>query len=163
MQPLVLPSCYIHVFTVEHSLKSILHYIFFILFHFNSLFNPEKQPLQLLVHRITPPDAEFLNVIGTKVVSSQSKFTVTNSQITTACPVCLTMGANKVKNRAARKIIICTGLTRAAKAGHKSIVLARQAQQNSQGRTPVICIPRVPICRSFNSQQGPPLSGLSGC
>jgi hypothetical protein len=32
---------------------------------------------------------------------------------------------------------------------------------NQQGRTPFICTPRVPICFSFNSRQGSPLSGLS--
>ncbi len=70
--------------------------------------------------------------------------------ITTACPGYGQWGL----------IIICTGLTGAAKTGQKSIVLARQAQRNNQGRTSVICIPRVPICRSFNSQQVPPLSVL---
>jgi hypothetical protein len=52
--------------------------------------------------------------------------------------------------------LFCTRLTRAAKAGQKSIVLARQAQQTTQGRTPFICTLRVPVCLGFNSQQGPP-------
>ncbi len=58
--------------------------------------------------------------------------------------------------------IVCTGLTRAANAGQKSLVLAQRAQRTNQGRTPFICTPWVPICLSFNSRQGPPLSGLSG-
>ncbi len=62
-----------------------------------------------------------------------------------------------------RKKICFTGPTRAAKAGQKSLVQARRAQRTYQGRTTVICTPWVPICLSFNSQQGPPLSGLSGC
>ncbi len=45
----------------------------------------------------------------------------------------------KVKKCAARKMIFCTGLTRAAKAGQKSIVPVRQAQRTNQGRAPVIC------------------------
>ncbi len=55
---------------------------------------------------------------------------------------------------AVRKIIFCTGLTRATKPGQKSIVLA-------QGRTPFLCSLRFPICLSFNSQQCHPLSGIS--
>jgi hypothetical protein len=50
--------------------------------------------------------------------------------------------------------IFCTGPTRAAKAVQN--LPARRAQ-----RTPFICTPWVPICLSFNSQQGPPLSSLS--
>ncbi len=58
--------------------------------------------------------------------------------------------------------IVCTGPARAAKAGQKSLVLTRQAQQTNQGRTPFICCTLwVPIHLSFNSQQGPPLSSLS--
>ncbi len=41
-----------------------------------------------------------------------------------------------------RKTIFCTGLTRAAKAGQKSIVKARRIQRINQGRTPFIC----PLC-----------------
>ncbi len=41
----------------------------------------------------------------------------------TARPGCWAMGTNKD-----RKIIFCTGLTRAAKAGQKSIVAARRVQ-----------------------------------
>ncbi len=72
------------------------------------------------------------------------------------------MWTNKVKKCAVRKIIFCSGLTRAAKAGQKSIVPARQTQRTNQGRIPYICTPRVPIHLSFNSQQGQPLSNLSG-
>ncbi len=56
--------------------------------------------------------------------------------------------------------VYCTGLTRAAKAGQISILQAQRAQRTNQGRGPFTL--RVPICLSFNSQQGPPLSGLSG-
>jgi hypothetical protein len=41
-----------------------------------------------------------------------------------ACPGCLAMETNKVKKCAVRKIMFCTGLTRADKAGQKSIVPA---------------------------------------
>jgi hypothetical protein len=51
--------------------------------------------------------------------------------------------------------------TRAAKAEQKPLVLAKQAQQTNQGRTPFICTLRVPIHLSFNCQQGPPLFSLS--
>ncbi len=53
-------------------------------------------------------------------------------------------------------------LTREAKAGQKSIVPARLGQRVNQGWAPFICTPWVPIHFSFNSQQGPPLSSLSG-
>jgi hypothetical protein len=42
----------------------------------------------------------------------------------------------------------------------KSLVPARQAQRTNQERTPFVCTLWVPIHTSFNSQQGPPLSGL---
>jgi hypothetical protein len=41
-----------------------------------------------------------------------------------------------VKKFTVRKTIFCVGLTRAAKAGQKSLVPARQAQRNNQVRTP---------------------------
>ncbi len=56
---------------------------------------------------------------------------------------------------------ICSGLTKAAKAGQKSLVPAQRAQRAKQGRTPFICTTWVPISLSFNSQQGPALSSLS--
>ncbi len=55
----------------------------------------------------------------------------------TACTGCLAMGINKVKKCFCEKIIFCTGLTRAAKAGQKSIITA-QAQRTNQGWTPFI-------------------------
>jgi hypothetical protein len=59
--------------------------------------------------------------------------------------------------------IFCTGTTWAAKAGQRSLfVLAWQAQRTNQRRTLFLCTLGVPICPSFNSQQGPPLSSLSG-
>ena len=81
----------------------------------------------------------------------------------TACPVCWAMGMNEVKQCMARKKIFCTRLIRAAKAGQKCLVLKRKAQRTYQVRTPLICTPLVPICLSFNSQQGPRLSSLSVC
>jgi hypothetical protein len=57
---------------------------------------------------------------------------------------------------AVRKKTFCTRLTRAAKAGQTSLVHTRRAQRTNRGRTPYICTPWVPICLSFNSQQGPP-------
>ncbi len=60
------------------------------------------------------------------------------------------------------KIIFCSGLTNAAKAGQNSFVPARQAQRTSQRKTPFMCTQRVPICLSINSHQGPPLSDISG-
>ncbi len=60
-----------------------------------------------------------------------------------------------------RKKIFCIGPTRAATAGQKSLVPARQAQQTNQGRTHFIFIHWVPIYLSFNSQQGSPLSRIS--
>ncbi len=58
--------------------------------------------------------------------------------------------------------IFCTGPTSAAKAKQKSLVRTRQGQRTNQGKTPIDCILWVPIHPSFNSQQGPPLSSLSG-
>ncbi len=47
------------------------------------------------------------------------------------CPPSWAMRANKVKKCMVRITIFCTGLTRAAKAGPKSIVPARRAQQTN--------------------------------
>ncbi len=58
--------------------------------------------------------------------------------------------------------IFCTVPTRAAKQEQKSLVPLYQAEQTKQGRTPVICTLWVPIHRSCNGRQGPPLSSLSG-
>jgi hypothetical protein len=52
--------------------------------------------------------------------------------------------------------------TRAAKAEQKSFVPAPKDQQTNKGRTPFICTHWVSIHLSFNSQQVPPLSSLSG-
>ncbi len=59
---------------------------------------------------------------------------------TSACPGCWAMGTNK--NCAMRKIIFCTGLTRAAKARQKSscIVPARRVQRTKQGWIPLFSI-----------------------
>jgi hypothetical protein len=59
--------------------------------------------------------------------------------------------------------IFCTGPTRAAKAEQKSLVLARQSQRTSQGRTHFISILWIPIHLGFHSQQGLPLYSLSVC
>ncbi len=67
-------------------------------------------------------------------------------------------GTNELKQWPVRKKIFCTGPTRGAKAGQKSLVPARQAQRNNQGRTPFIFV----LFESPYSQQGPTLSSLSG-
>ncbi len=57
---------------------------------------------------------------------------------TTSCPGFWAMGTNKVIKFALRKIIPIlygTGLTRAAKAGQKSLVPARRVQRTNEGRT----------------------------
>ncbi len=58
--------------------------------------------------------------------------------------------------------IFCTGPTRAAKAEQKSLVPTGPAERINQERAPFICTLSVPFSLSFNSQQGPPLSSLSG-
>jgi hypothetical protein len=60
-----------------------------------------------------------------------------------------------------RKTFFGTGPTRAEKAGQKSLVLEWRGTTN-QGRTHFICTLWIPICLSFNSPQGRPLSVLSG-
>jgi hypothetical protein len=60
------------------------------------------------------------------------------------------------------KKIFWTGPNRAAKAGQKSLVLARKTQRTNHRRTPFKCTLWVPICLSFNRRQGPPLSSISG-
>jgi hypothetical protein len=60
---------------------------------------------------------------------------------TPACSGCWAKGINKVKKCAVRKIIFCPGLTRAAKVGQKSFVLARRVQRTNQERTCFICTP----------------------
>jgi hypothetical protein len=47
--------------------------------------------------------------------------------------------------------------TDSKKEGQKSLVPAWRAQWTNQGRTPSICTHWVPVCLSFNSQQGPTL------
>jgi hypothetical protein len=67
----------------------------------------------------------------------------------------------KVKKYALRKIIFCTGLTRAAKAGQKSIVLSRRAQGTNQEPFHLYSLsPHSP--QSQESAGGPHLSILSG-
>ncbi len=67
-------------------------------------------------------------------------------------------GLIKWKKRAVRKIIFCTGLIREAKAGAKSLVPERRAQQanHSSGLLSYVLKESPP---QFNSQQGPPLLG----
>jgi hypothetical protein len=55
-----------------------------------------------------------------------------------------------------RQILFCTGSTRAAKAG-QNLLYRHGGPTNQQEKTPFICTPRVPICLSFNIEQGPPL------
>jgi hypothetical protein len=51
-------------------------------------------------------------------------------------------------------VLFWTGLTRAAKAGQKSLVPSWRAQQTNQGRTPLICTLWVPICLSSTVSRG---------
>ncbi len=83
---------------------------------------------------------------------------------TTACPACWVIGT-KVKWNSVwwGKKIFCTGPTRPAKAGPKSLEPSRQAKRTNQEMTDFICTPWVPICLSFNSQHGPPLSIVFLC
>jgi hypothetical protein len=58
--------------------------------------------------------------------------------------------------------IFCAGPTRTANAGYKNLLHWHpRTQRTNQGRTLFICTLWVPICLSFNSQQGPSLSSLS--
>ncbi len=70
--------------------------------------------------------------------------------IKAAGPGCWAMGANKAKKCAVRKIILCTGLTIAAKAGQISFVPARRVQQTNQGRASFIWTFWVTFHLSFN-------------
>ncbi len=58
------------------------------------------------------------------------------------------------------KRIFCSGLTRAAKAEQNPFELARQLNEPTKDGPLFICSLWVPICPSFISQQGPPLSSL---
>ncbi len=70
----------------------------------------------------------------------------------TGDPGCWAMGTNTVNYvRWAKYVIFCTGLTRVAKEGLKSIVSARRTQWTNQGRTPVICTPGVPPFASVST------------
>ncbi len=82
---------------------------------------------------------------------------------TTACPVCWAMGDKRTETvyGEVKKYFVCWP-TRAATAEQIYLVPTRPAQRNNQGRTPFISTLWVPICLSFNSQQGPPLFSLSG-
>ncbi len=63
-----------------------------------------------------------------------------------------------------RKKIFLTMLTRAAKAGQKSLVPARHTQRTNQGRTPFHLYYLRPHSPQFQqSSQRPPLSSLSDC
>jgi hypothetical protein len=88
-------------------------------------------------------------------VLSRDSETSDPARLPSACPCCWAMGINKVKKCAVRKIIFCTGLTRAAKAGQKYIVPAQRAQRANKGNTPQ----RVPICLTV-SRGNPPLVSL---
>ncbi len=57
----------------------------------------------------------------------------------TSCLACWAMRTNKLKQCTVRGKICCTGLTRAAKAGQKSLVPARRAQRTNQERNPFLC------------------------
>ncbi len=94
-----------------------------------------------------------------ELCTSQGHLLIDRRPSTTAYPACWAIGIEIVYGEEKK---CCTGPTRAAKAGQKSLVPARRAQVTSQGRTPFLCTLWVPIHLSFNSQKGPPLSSLSG-
>ncbi len=60
----------------------------------------------------------------------------------------------KWKNAQVRKIIFCTGLTSAAKAGKKSIVPARRVQRTSQERSPYQLSTLSPHSPQFQQSEG---------
>ncbi len=60
--------------------------------------------------------------------------------------------------------IFCTGSTRAAKAGQQICCTGTGSPSNQPRKNSFhihVCTPWVPICHSFKSQQGSPLSSLS--
>jgi hypothetical protein len=77
---------------------------------------------------------------------------------TTACRGCCAMGTNKVKKSAVRKIIFCTVLTKAAKAGQNYIVWARTSPTNELRKDPFYMYSKI---SQFNNQHGPPPSVVS--
>ncbi len=76
---------------------------------------------------------------------------------TTACPGCWAIGTNIVKKYAVRKIMLVLGWLEQPR--QDKSLLYRHDKANEPTKEELWC---VPICLSFNSQQGPPLSGLSG-
>ncbi len=69
-----------------------------------------------------------------------------------------------MKKCTGRKVIFCIGLTRAAKAGQKSIIQARRVQRTIQGRTPVILSSLRPHSPQFQQSAGATdLYSLSEC
>ncbi len=85
---------------------------------------------------------------------------------TAACPAYWTVWTKKQRNwnsvRWGKNILYGTGPNRSSQGRKKTLVPKRQAKQTNQWRTSLICSLWVPIHCSFNSQQGPPLSCLSG-
>ncbi len=78
----------------------------------------------------------------------------------TACPGCWTHWAMGTKNlkksvRWGKQYFVLGWLVQPRQ---DKILFYWGAQQTNQGWTPFIFTPRVPLCLSFNSQQGPPLS-----
>jgi hypothetical protein len=75
------------------------------------------------------------------------------------------MGAKELKKCTVRKKGFCTGPTRAAKTGQKSLLPSRRAQRTNQGRTLVRSTPWVPIYLGFKiqftTQRSPFLSGYT--
>jgi hypothetical protein len=80
-----------------------------------------------------------------------------------ACPVCGAIETRKLKKCSVRKTIFCTGPTRAAKARKKIFCIGRRSLRNQPRKNPLHLHSLSPQFHlSFNSQQGPPLSSLSG-
>ncbi len=79
---------------------------------------------------------------------------------TAACPACWAMGDKRIEILYDKKKIYCTVPSRAAKSEQESLMLARQAQQTHQERTPFICTLWVPIHLSFNKSAGATLPSL---
>ncbi len=82
----------------------------------------------------------------------------------TASPGCLAMRTKKVKKWAVHEennILYCIGLLEQP-SQEKNYCTGTTSPTNQPRTDLFLCTPRVPFCLSFNGQQGPPLSGLSG-
>jgi hypothetical protein len=73
---------------------------------------------------------------------------------TPACPGCWALGTNKIKKCVPRKIIFCTGLTRAARTGQKCIVPAQGVLRTNHRRTPSIFLFESPFTSETKVSRG---------